>query len=348
VPVARPLPVRVALFLGNLVRHRRGVRAVAGRSLRQRLGPLVSLSWAEAKGIGAVRARRVDLVRSLADSTEEERGLAYDVISRDVDLLGFERDGFRWLAFPHDGLSRELFTLGAYQPGEIEAVLQWLAGRGDRTTIVEVGANIGTTTLPLMRAGWRVLAIEPVPTTVEVLRLNIERNGFEPMVDVVPVGVSRAAGTVTMALNGDFGQSEIVEPGTTPGFGVDAIVDTVEVTCLPLEQIVIDAGLAPERVALVWSDTQGHETTIIETGRSLWTAGAALYVEVWPRGLRAHGGTEAFLAGAEASFATFLTREDLLATGPSAPRRPIAELTDVVASLPKNKYTDALLFPAGV
>ena len=348
-PEVRPLPVRAALLAGNLVRHRRGVREVLRRSLRERLGPLARLTWAEAKGVAGVASRRVDAVRALSRSTEEELGLAYDVISKDVDLLGFDRDGFTWLAFPHDGLSRELFTRGAYQPGEINAVLQWLTARqGERTTIVEVGANIGTTTLPLVRAGWKVLAIEPVPTTTEILRLNVERNGCADQVQIVPVGVSRTEGTITMVLNGDFGQSEIVEPGTAPGFGFDAVVDSVEVELRPLRDVVAVAGVAPERVALVWSDTQGHETTVIETGTPLWAAGAPLYVEVWPRGLRAHGGTEPFLAAASAAFTTFLTREDLLEVGPDAPRRPIADLADVVASLPKNKYTDAILFPAGV
>jgi FkbM family methyltransferase len=67
------------------------------------------------------------------------------------------------------------------------------AGRlAAKATIVDVGAHIGTTTIPaLTHQGFvRAIAIEPDPAHLPLLRANIALNGLEERVTVIAAGVS--------------------------------------------------------------------------------------------------------------------------------------------------------------
>lgn len=66
------------------------------------------------------------------------------------------------------------------------------------STVLDVGANVGIYTLLAAKRGARVFAIEADPKTVEMLRHNIELNGFEDRVTVFPMAVGEREGTVTL------------------------------------------------------------------------------------------------------------------------------------------------------
>jgi hypothetical protein len=98
-------------------------------------------------------------------------------------------------------------------------------------------------------------------------------------------------------------------------------------------------------IALVWSDTQGSERAVIETGRNLWDAGVQLYTEVWPAGLAVHSGSDAFADQVRDSFSTFIPRDQLVALGNSALARGTGEFADFVSQIDDDSYSDALLIP---
>jgi hypothetical protein len=143
------------------------------------------------------------------------------------------------------------------------------------------------------------------------------------------------------------GQAEVKAANGTPqGFG--AAPDggrEVAVPARPLTEIVQTQGVAPGQVALVWSDTQGFEREVIESGEALWPAGVPLFVELWPQGLRAHGGVEAFTAAVARYFKQVVPRADLAAHGAQASARPVGELPQILEALKAGKHTDALLLP---
>jgi hypothetical protein len=120
---------------------------------------------------------------------------------------------------------------------------------------------------------------------------------------------------------------------------------SVQVAADGLASIMNSLNVAGPEIALVWSDTQGSERAVIETGRELWSAGVPLYAEVWPAGLAMHGGIEAFVDRVKESFSTFISRDRLVALGSSAPVRSTDELADFVAQIDDDSYSDALLIP---
>jgi FkbM family methyltransferase len=50
--------------------------------------------------------------------------------------------------------------------------------RDGRGVAIDIGAHIGGATLALISAGYDVVAVEPLPPNIEVMRLNLESNGM--------------------------------------------------------------------------------------------------------------------------------------------------------------------------
>ena len=66
--------------------------------------------------------------------------------------------------------------------------------------VLDIGANIGLSSLPPAALGWRVIAFEPNAYNVQRLRLNLALNGFqsETHVHVVHAAVSNTSGEATL------------------------------------------------------------------------------------------------------------------------------------------------------
>ena len=115
---------------------------------------------------------------------EERRRLALQLLRDDAEFITFRRDGLLCTASVRDtGVAKYLFSQGAYHGGEIQNLLAWLSSQGVRWTpdsfVIDVGANIGTTSLPIAQTtGANVLAIEPIPGNLELLRQNVAQNGM--------------------------------------------------------------------------------------------------------------------------------------------------------------------------
>src|SRR5436190_349171 len=87
--------------------------------------------------------------------TFARRWLAWEFLRGDADTITFERNGFTWSVFTHDIVGRSLYIRGDFQIDTLVPLLAWLEahrpGFGDQTTIVNIGANIGDTALPLAK-----------------------------------------------------------------------------------------------------------------------------------------------------------------------------------------------------
>lgn len=274
----------------------------------------------------------------------------FERLTGQVDLVTFDRDGIRWTVFASDhGVARTLYVDGGHQAAERSGVLRWLARHVPevlrRSTIVDVGANLGTPCIPLARdTGCQVLAIEPMPDSFDLLERNVAQNGTPRPIRCRRAAVAARPGLLRMVWQADRGKCEVLSPGSRQGFGARRRgARVVEVPSLPLDALVAREGLAPTDVAFVWSDTQGFEREVVTSGSALWAAGVPLYVELWPAGLRVHGGVDAFVSEVERAFDRMVLRGELVDAGDAAPARPVSELRALVARLEGD--TDVLLIP---
>ena len=138
-------------------------------------------------------------------------------------------------------------------------------------TILDVGAHIGYFSLlsaGLAGPGGRVWAFEPLPDLLKILRKNIEENGFDNRIQVVPEAVSNVTGTATLYVNSAESMvsslcSEAAadrEPGSSKAAHAacpNSHLASVEVACTTLDAWAARQGWPP--VDLIKIDIEGLE-----------------------------------------------------------------------------------------
>jgi FkbM family methyltransferase len=123
------------------------------------------------------------------------------------------KHGLRLRAYQegHDYVSKQAYWFGDFDPW-VDRTLARLAGPGD--IAIDIGANIGTTTLCLARAvgpTGRVFSFEPLPSNFEMLRANLKANGFQH-VEAWRVALSDRRGVGRMVeVEGQAGQARMGE-----------------------------------------------------------------------------------------------------------------------------------------
>ncbi len=207
-------------------------------------------------------------------------------------------------------------------------------------TMLDIGANIGTTAIPRVILGdfQRVYAAEPHPTNYACLVQNVLKNGLGGLVLPDQVAISNSNGEALMK-----GANRIGTPRLLPPTAPDDLPGLFPVPCLTLDAWVKSMGVDLDRVAFVKSDTQGWESFVL--------GGAAEVLEhehiVWeiefsPRLLtRADCDPEEFCAQLERHFTHFT---DLRRQHDTI--RPTSDLQATMADLGQPgqpRYTNLLL-----
>lgn len=276
------------------------------------------------------------------------------LVGADVRDVTFVRDGLVWTVSPEDGpVGFGLFTDGAYHRDEMQALLAWLARSGvlapPRDVIVDAGAHVGSTCIPLVRAtGGRALAIEPVAESFRRLETNVVANGLADRITCVRAAVTRVPGRVTMCAETRQSGSSFVrrERADAPGRELHDGPTPEEVDGRPLDALLAEAGVRPDEVALVWADVQGSEADVMESGAVLWALGVPLWAEIEPHALARQGSLERFAELAAQHFDCFVESRILVRDGAGARPAPIAELPALMRGIsPRQVNTDVLLLP---
>ena len=186
-------------------------------------------------------------------------------------------------------IARDMVVHGHFDLGKAEKALD-LAGFGpNEATFVDVGANIGSICLPLVKTG-RVasaLAIEPDPTNVALLRANIVLNGLEPRVTVHNTAVgARPDERLMFELSTDnFGDHRISSGSAAGHYGEDRRM-TIEVASTTLDHLLKDFR---HENLFIWMDTQGYEGYILQGSKFILDKAPPLVVEFWPYGMARSG-----------------------------------------------------------
>jgi FkbM family methyltransferase len=272
------------------------------------------------------------------------------MLQNEIDQFIFCRDGIIWTAFGWDlNITRSLVEHGHFQGDQIKAVVSWMKSNGrlgsNEKTIVDVGANIGTSCIPFTRlTECSVLAIEPFPDNYTLLEQNIRQNGLTSRIRCIQTAVSDGSERVKMFRpERECGGEMIIR---------DAPIEDAEVIrdvpASGLMDILESAGIALEQIAFVWSDTEGSEASVVKTGTPLWLAGIPLYTEVYPKALEKQNSEEALLRLLPQFFDRFIGVSDLMESGVYARPEPISHFSGFLDDL-KNRedLSDVLLLPSG-
>lgn len=221
-------------------------------------------------------------------------------------------------------VSRMTFLDGSFDPENIDNLVKVLRERGFvPEQIVDVGANIGTSTLELLSAypAATGVSIEPDPDNYRLLRQNVIANGLEDRVRTIQAAVGDVTGTVPLSVHPDHpGGHEIGGRGDhTIEVPIRRLADLVKADCR----------------TLLWIDVQGYEGHVLKGAGDL--LGSPALVEFTPQRLRDTGGWSAFLEAA-GSYDTVLEAQGDL--------QPAGDLDRLAARLEaEGGYTDLLLLP---
>lgn len=182
---------------------------------------------------------------------------------------------------------------------------------------VEVGANIGTTTLIALRRHpfASAVALEPSPDNFRLLRVNVAANGLEAAVTALPAAASDSRGRVAFDVSSpNRGGHRIAREPSAEAVTVDTVT---------LDDLVEQGTIEPDRVGLVWIDAAGGEDQALLGARRIVEAGVPVVAAIRPRQIEA-GSDLAELLGASYT--------DVIELRKQHRRVPVAELAALSAS----------------
>jgi FkbM family methyltransferase len=124
----------------------------------------------------------------------------------------------------------------------------------------DVGANIGIYVLQFARwsaPGGRVVAFEPNPSTLEVLRAHVRMNGLDERVTIVPKAAGAAVGSADLyGTAAGSGLSRI--GGAHPG--IDVPVTPTGIAMTTIDQYCRETGMTPDWLLI---DVEGYEYEVL-------------------------------------------------------------------------------------
>ncbi len=142
------------------------------------------------------------------------------------------------------------------------------------TTLLEIGANIGTHTVYFALTGTfgRIIAVEPDPRNFELLEENVRQNGLSDVVTRMACAVSDVAGDIAFFLHPDNHGKSSPNPSR-------ADESRILVPALPVAAILSRAGVAEADIGLVWMDIEGYEPVASRSMTSLFTRRVPIHLE---------------------------------------------------------------------
>ena len=211
-----------------------------------------------------------------------------------------------------------------------------------RTAMIDVGANVGTTSIPRVVLGdfSYVYAAEPDPANYRCLVDNVTANNLQGFVLPDRVAIGATDGEAMLRRKTQIGTHHLV---STSGRPMD-----VAVQICTLDSWVARLGLDTAAIAFVKVDTQGWEAHVLRgAARLLAQRHSAWQIEFSPRLLKHAGSLPAdLLEQAEAHFTHFIDLE--ASTTPRS--RPVVQLREAVVTLERRerRFTDLLFYNEGI
>ena len=179
--------------------------------------------------------------------------------------------------------------------GSEEAIVSAVLGffGAEAGTYVDVGANIGITTIPIARLpAVRCIAFEPEPGNFRFLQMNVAANAPGAAVEFHQQAVSDRVAMLELSLaDGNLGDHRLTVGGHCGRH-------TIAVSAVPLDSVL---GRVAGRLA-VKVDTQGAEAFVVAGGREMLARAGLLAMEFCPYLMRQIGGDPAVVIDAVGAF----------------------------------------------
>lgn len=246
-----------------------------------------------------------------------------------------------------EGYTADLKVMAKYAKNgtwsrEIISRAQALFANTGGGTFVDLGANIGLTTIPVVQGrgvlGW---AVEAHPDNVRLLERNLSRNRLAGRTTVVHAAIGKEPGHLTLEVATENLGDHRIHPAAPAGEALYGEADrqTIDVPALPLDEVV-NVSLAADPV-VIKMDIQGAEPLAFAGGQNLLNRAHLVLTEYWPYGLKRLG---ADLDNYHATLAGFFSHGALLREGDKAGEvdlQPIDVLIEQLAEVTAEREIEA-------
>jgi FkbM family methyltransferase len=241
------------------------------------------------------------------------RQYVFDLCARVSPSIAVEANGIRYyLSTADKEVSRKTFMRGEFEQEKLRIAVDLVESATGRSLVgkewIEIGANIGTTTVPAIKVfgAAHVWAFEPAPGNLGLLRCNIGANGIEDQVTIIPVALSNRRGVADFELSPDSWGDHRVASNERVGSMGEERREHICVVMERFDDVVPGLDLDMSRVGLVWIDTQGHEGRVLDGASQIVRSDVPVLSEYWPYGLRRSFSLELFHDLVRANYTTVI------------------------------------------
>lgn len=304
-----------------------------------------------------LRRRASNITHELASYEHPVAGLGlsafFMLARRFTPSISVAHSGMRFYLNTADrSISRRAFVDRKYELGQmtyaIDLARRVMGSEGllDGKVFVDIGANIGTSTIPAVAlfGAARAVSFEPSAGNYQFLRANIAANDMEGRVAAHHLGLSDRAGTSLLELSstnaGDH-RVRLAESVDEGGYG-EAKRKTETITLSRFDDQVREQVIVLGDVGLVWIDTQGHEGQVLAGATLLTDTDIPIISEYWPYGLRRADGLDLFHEIVANNYRRVIDIRASEAAG-SVVEIAASQIADLADRYPNETYTDVLL-----
>ena len=201
----------------------------------------------------------------------------YRVFNEKDGLLLKKNKKEKLIVYTNDSISKEIFISGDFEFKKLYKVLRILGKKHKKKTLIDIGANIGSISIPALTRGFfrNAIAFEPEIKNYRVLNANIYLNKLENKIRPINLALSNNKKKLKLSC-GKFnsGDNRIANKSIVKGRGPTQIVKTDLLDSYTKNLRKTDT--------LIWIDVQGHEGFVIEGAKKTMKNKIPLVMEFQP------------------------------------------------------------------
>ncbi|MBC8042937.1 MAG: FkbM family methyltransferase [Rhizobacter sp.] len=164
-------------------------------------------------------------------------------------------------------------------------------------TLLDIGANMGITSVSMIHAGevGHVIAIEPEPDNFKLLEQNVKQNGFENRITCLPYAAADESGELLFELSEwNFGDHRVRQATGVAALQNENARDVIRVKAERLDTLLSELPKAQtDAISAIWIDVQGYEGHVFKGAERLLAKGIPVVSELWPYGIARAGMSQA-------------------------------------------------------
>ncbi len=231
---------------------------------------------------------------------------------------------------------------GFYHQAEFNETITLLEENGFvfKNGLLEIGANIGTTTVAAAKSGkfGFIYCFEPVRENAALLRAQLALNPSQVPTHVVEKAISSAPGVSSISRSPiNYGDNRVLI-NNLPEVSHNKNLETIE--CIDLDSFLKNTDVDETQIDLLWVDTQGLEALVLQGATHLLSLRRIPWlIEFWPEEMKRNQTYTVFYDIVPKYFTRFidtLTKE----------KRPIEDLVSLEKSMGSfHEFKNIVLMP---